>query len=48
VVSAGGGHETGYGTVKSIAEQIQHTLNIAKVTSQAKGLPAMRRVEGHA
>jgi exonuclease III len=32
------------GTVKSITEQIQHTLNIAKVTSQAKGQPAMRRV----
>jgi hypothetical protein len=25
-------------------EQIQHTLNIAKVTAQAKGQPALRRV----
>jgi hypothetical protein len=31
------------GNVKSITEQIQHTLNIAKVT-QAKGQPALRRV----
>jgi hypothetical protein len=30
--------------VKSITEQIQHTLNIAKVTAQAKGQPALRRV----
>jgi hypothetical protein len=32
------------GNVKSITEQIQHTLNIAKVTAQAKGQPALRRV----
>jgi hypothetical protein len=31
------------GNVKSITEQIQHTLNIAKVTAQAKGQPALRR-----
>jgi hypothetical protein len=31
------------GNVKSITEQIQHTLNIAKVTAQA-GQPALRRV----
>jgi hypothetical protein len=31
------------GNVKSITEQIQHTLNIAKVTAQAKGQP-LRRV----
>jgi hypothetical protein len=30
------------GNVKSITEQ--HTLNIAKVTAQAKGQPALRRV----
>jgi hypothetical protein len=30
------------GNVKSITEQIQHTLN--KVTAQAKGQPALRRV----
>jgi hypothetical protein len=32
------------GNVKSITEQIQHTLNIAKVTAQARGQPALRRV----
>jgi hypothetical protein len=31
------------GNVKSITE-IQHTLNIAKVTAQARGQPALRRV----
>jgi exonuclease III len=30
--------------VKSITEEIRHTLNIAKVTAPAKGQPAMRRV----
>jgi hypothetical protein len=35
---------TDCGNVKSITEQIQHTLNIAKVTAQAKGQPALRRV----
>jgi hypothetical protein len=34
---------TDRGNVKSITEQIQHTLNIAKVTAQA-GQPALRRV----
>jgi hypothetical protein len=42
VVSAGLGGDW-CGNVKSI-EQIQHTLNIAKVTAQAKGQPALRRV----
>jgi hypothetical protein len=41
-VSAGLGGDW-CGNVKSI-EQIQHTLNIAKVTAQAKGQPALRRV----
>jgi hypothetical protein len=45
VVSAGPKVGTDWcGNVKSITEQIQHTLNIAKVTAQAKGQPALRRV----
>jgi hypothetical protein len=45
--SRGVGRPGGHGlvrNVKSITEQIQHTLNIAKVTAQAKGQPALRRV----
>jgi hypothetical protein len=44
VVSAGLRWHGLCGNVKSITEQIQHTLNIAKVTAQAKGQPALRRV----
>jgi hypothetical protein len=44
VVSAGLRWARTGGNVKSITEQIQHTLNIAKVTAQAKGQPALRRV----
>jgi hypothetical protein len=44
VVSAGLRWTDWCGNVKSITEQIQHTLNIAKVTAQAKGQPALRRV----
>jgi hypothetical protein len=40
VVSAGPRWAHWIGNVKSITEQIQHTLNIAKVTAQAKGQPA--------
>jgi hypothetical protein len=36
VVSAGLVGTDWCGNVKSITEQIQHTLNIAKVTAQAK------------
>jgi hypothetical protein len=39
-----GRHRARTAHVKSITEQIQHTLNIAKVTAQAKGQPALRRV----
>jgi hypothetical protein len=42
VVSAGLVGTDWCGNVKSITEQIQHTLNIAKVTAQAKGQPALR------
>jgi hypothetical protein len=43
-VAAGGRPKVGTdwcGNVKSITEQIQHTLNIAKVTAQAKSTSLM-------
>jgi hypothetical protein len=43
VVSAGLRWARTGANVKSITEQIQHTLNIAKVTA-GKGQPALRRV----